>query len=113
VYVNEPATDAVWVAVPLFVNVPVHGDPLAPPPLAAQLLANCSFHVRVKLCPIAGAAFETCNEIVVGGTIVTVTLAVAGGWAESIPGHEMENSTSPRKPAGGWMRREPLRLPPG
>jgi hypothetical protein len=92
--VNAPATDAVCVADPLIACAPVHGEPLAPPPPALQLLALGSFQVRVKLVPMAGVAVEG-SRTTPGASITTVTLAVAGGLVASMPGHEMENVTVP------------------
>ena len=98
---NTPTTEAVCVADPLIASAPVQGEPLAPPPLALQLLAFGSLQVRLKLVPITGAEVEASNTTP-GASIVTVTLAVAAGWFGSTPTQEIENVNAPWKLAGGW-----------
>ena len=104
---NVPATDAVCVAEPLIVSAPVHAEPFAPPPPALQLVALGSFHVSMKLVPMAGVEVDA-SSVTPGGSIVTVTLAVPGGLVVSMPGHERVMTTSPLKLAGGVNWRVPV-----
>lgn len=85
---NVPATDAVCVAEPLTASGPVHGLPVAPPPLALQLLAVGTCQLSMKLEPTMGAGLEF--DKLTPGPMMTVTLAVAGGCVGSMLGHEME-----------------------
>ena len=84
---KDPATAAAWAADPVVGSVPDQGTPLAPPPLAQQLLTFCEFQLRVKVSPTATFVVFAVRLTAStgGGCTVTDACALAAGSAPHRP----------------------------
>ena len=73
-----PTTEAVCVTDPDAAILPVHGDPLAPPPLAVHAVAPIDVQVRVNDWPVV-TAVEVDLKVSESAAIVSVVCVEAGG----------------------------------
>jgi hypothetical protein len=107
VYVNVPAVVAVCVRVPEVATAPDQLVPLAPPPLAVQLVAAVEDHVSVKELPAVTAVFAG-DRFSESAWMLNAAWAVAGDCDASMLGQLRPNVKLPAcaitftDPTVGW-----------